>query len=65
MNDSFSVSRIKCVRNLKSQLQHLLKRQRLAGNDVLEGLAVEKLHRNELLPVLLADVVNGADVRVI
>jgi hypothetical protein len=32
---------------------------------VLQGLAVEKLKRNELPAVLFADVVNGADVRVI
>ena len=65
VDDSFGVCRIECVRNLNPQLQHLLERQRLAGNAVLQRLAVEKLHRDELLAVLLADVVNGADVRVI
>jgi hypothetical protein len=32
---------------------------------VLQRLAVEKLHGNELLAVLLADIVYGADVGVI
>jgi hypothetical protein len=32
---------------------------------MLQGFAVEELHRNEMLAFLLADVVNGADVRVI
>ena len=32
---------------------------------MLEGLPVEKLHGNEVLAALLADVVHGADVRVI
>jgi hypothetical protein len=32
---------------------------------VLQGCAVEKLHRYEMVAVLFANVVNGADVRVI
>jgi len=65
VDDSFAVGRIECVRNLSSQLQHSLEGQRLAGHAVRQSLAIEKLHRDKLLAVLLADVVNGADVRVI
>jgi hypothetical protein len=65
VDDSFSVRRIQCVRNLNPQLQHFRKRQRLARNLVLQSRAVEELHRNEVLAVLFADVVNGANVRVI
>jgi hypothetical protein len=50
------------VRNLDSQLQHFRKRQRLAGNAVLERLAVEKFHRNEGLTVVFADFVDGANI---
>ena len=39
--------------------------QRTASNRVLQGLAFEELHRDEGAAVLLADVVDGADVRVI
>ena len=62
MNDSFAVGRIECVGNLSAQLQHLLERQRLAGNAVLQRFAVEKLHRDERLPALLTDFVDGANV---
>jgi hypothetical protein len=65
VDDSFGVRRIQRVGNFNPPLQHLLKRKRLAGNAVLQGLPVEKLHRDELLAVLLADVVDGANVRVI
>src|SRR5260370_20375120 len=39
--------------------------QGLAGDAMLEGLAFEKLHDNEILFFVLVDVVNGADVGVI
>ena len=39
--------------------------QRAAGDAVLQGLAFEELHGDERLAVLLADVVNGADVGMI
>jgi hypothetical protein len=65
MHDSFGVRSIQCICNLNPQLQRLLKRQRLSGNALLQCLTVEKLHGDKLLAVLLADVVNGADVRVI
>ena len=62
VDDSFGVRRIQCVRNLNPQLQHFLKRERLAGNAMLQRLPVEKLHRNERLTVVLADFVDGANV---
>src|ERR1700687_937153 len=51
--------------NLNRKFQRLVERKRLAGNVVLQGLAVEKLHGNEMLAALFADVVHGADVRVV
>jgi hypothetical protein len=65
VNNSLRVRRVQCVRDFNSQVQHLLQRQRLAGNALLERLAVEKLHRNERLAVFLADIVNRADVWVV
>src|SRR5271169_487530 len=65
MNDAFSMGGFERVGDLDSQLQHFLKGHRLAGDIVLEGLAVEKLHCNELLPVFFADVINSADVGMI
>ena len=62
MDDPFRVSRTECVRHLNSQLQHFLKRQRLAGNAVLQRRAVHEFHRNERLTVVFADFVDGADI---
>ena len=65
VDDSLSVGCSECIGNLNRQFQHLVQRKRFARNSVLQRFAVEKLHRNELLAVSLADVVDGADVRVI
>src|ERR1700732_1932463 len=65
MDDSFGMRRIQCVRNLDSQLQHLLKRQRLAGDAFLQRLPVETLHRNKRLTAVFPDLVDGANVRMV
>ncbi len=65
VNNSLRVCRVQGVCDFNSQFEKFVERQWLAGNALPKGLAVEKLHRNELPAVLLADVVNGADVRVI
>jgi len=62
MNDSPAVSRAECVRNLNPQLQHLLQRQRLAFDTVLEGQTIQKLHRNEELAILFAEFVDCANI---
>ncbi len=65
MDYALGVCRPERIGNLNRQFQHFVERKRLARNAVLHRFTVEKLHSNELLAVLLADVVNGADVRVI
>jgi hypothetical protein len=65
MDDSLSVRCFERIGNLDCQLQHLVERERPPRNAVLQCFAVEELHGNELLAVLLSDVVNRADVRVI
>ena len=65
MNDAFSMGGFERLGNLDSQVQHFLNRQRLVGNDMLQSLAVEKLHRNKLLALMFADVVNSAYIWVI
>jgi hypothetical protein len=50
------------TRNLDSQVQHLLQRQRLAGNAVLQRLPIEKLQRNERLIVVFSDFMDGANI---
>ena len=62
VDDSSGVRCIERVRNFDSQLQHFLKRQRLAGNAVLQRLPLEKFHRNERPTVLFADFVDRANI---
>src|SRR6266852_8751468 len=65
MDDTLCVRGIKRVGDLNSQFQHLVQRKRSSCNTVLEGLTIHKFHGYELLAVVLADVVNRADIRVI
>ncbi len=46
-------------------LEQFVERHRLVADAALERLAVEQLHDDELLPVVIADVVQRADVRVV
>src|ERR1035441_6134193 len=65
VDDAFGVSRVQCVRNLDGQRENQLGFQRSASNAVPQRLAVEKLHGDERLSVLLANVVNRANIGVI
>jgi len=65
MDDAFGMGRIQRVGNLDAQFQHLIHFQSLALDAVLERLTFEQLHSDERLPVLLANVVNRTDVRVV
>jgi hypothetical protein len=65
MNDSFSMSSVQSVSNLNRQREQNICIDRLSVDAVLQRHAIEKFHGNERLPVLLADVVNRADVVVI
>src|SRR5438128_7265624 len=65
VNDAFQVSGVKRVSSLNGEGKRFVKRKRLAGDGVLEGLAIQKFHDNEWMAVFFADFINGADVRVI
>ena len=65
VHNSAGVSRIESVRNLDSQFEQLRGLERTALDHVLQGRAVQILHGDECLPVLLADVVDGADIRMV
>ena len=62
VNDAFGVRGVERVRDFHRQVQQLLDRQRPGFNNVLEGLALHQLHGDERLPVVLADLMDGADV---
>jgi len=59
------MSSVERVRNLYGDGEKSFRFQRTPSDAMFQGRAVQKLHGNESLPVLLADVVNRADVGVI
>jgi hypothetical protein len=62
MDDALVVSRIEGIGNFDGQGEDGRGFHRASGDLVLQRRALEKLHGNEGLAVLLADVVNRADV---
>jgi hypothetical protein len=65
VDDAFSVSRIKSFRNLNSEFQQFVNRHGLASDAVLQGLTIQKLHDDEWLAFVFANLVNGADIRMV
>ena len=65
MHDAFAVRRIERIGNLNRQWQQLFRFHRPAGDQVLQGHAVEELHDHEGSAIFLADVMDGADVGMI
>ncbi len=64
MNDAFRVSGVERVGELDAEIDGVVDRQRLAGDRVAEQIAVEQLHDDELLSVVVGDFIDGADIRV-
>jgi hypothetical protein len=65
MHDTFCVSGIQSIRDFDSDLEQAIHFHRLARDDVLERGPIEEFHNNEGMAVLLADLVNCADVRMV
>ena len=65
MDNALRVGRVQRVGDLNSELHHLLHLQRPTLDAMLQGFAFEQFHGDERLAILLADVVNGADVGMI
>ncbi len=65
VNDSFRVRCVQRVGNLNPQFQHLLDVQRFARNAMLQRHPVQKLHGDERLSLLFANVIDRADIGVI
>src|SRR5580698_7921818 len=62
VDDSAGVGGVESIGNLNTQLQQLFKLERTAFNLVFEGRAVQILHGDESFAVLLANVIDGADI---
>ena len=62
MDDPFRVGRVQRIRDLDSQLEKFLGLQRLPPDPVPQRLALQQFHHDERPAIVLADVMNGADV---
>src|SRR5580658_7292933 len=65
MNDALLVRRIQRLGDLYCQVQQLVASKRTRFDGMLQRLSVQKLHRDEGSPGLLADVVNRANVAMV
>ena len=63
MDDARRVRGIERVGDLLAEIEQIVDRQRTARDARLQRLAFQQLHHHELLAVVLADVVQRADVR--
>ena len=62
MDDAFGMRRVERIGNFDRERQQRVQLHRTPGDHVLQGHAIEILHGDKRLAVLLANVVNGADV---
>ncbi len=65
MDDAFGVRRVESVGNFDGNLKNAFQLYRTALDGVFEGHAIEEFHGDECFALLLTDVVDGADIRVI
>ena len=65
VDDPLAVRLVQRIRDLDGDLQRLFQRQRPFLQPLGQRLPVEILHDPEVDPVLRADVMEGADVRVV
>jgi|SRR5579859_820120 len=65
MDDAAAVRGVQGVSEFDGDIENSIELHRLTVDQVFQGNAVEKLHDNEGFAILLANVMDGADVRVI
>jgi len=65
VQDPFGMSSIERVGNLDCQTKQNIGFDRPARDAMLERDAIEKLHDQEGMPILLSDLMNSADIRMI
>jgi len=65
VDDAFGVGSVERVGDLDSERQQHLDFQRTSGDAVFQRHAVEKLYDDERMSIVLADLVDDADVAVI
>src|SRR5689334_22383380 len=55
---------IKCVRHLNPKFEYSVEVKRLVSDQRRQGLTLQQFHRNKVLSVVLADLVNSANIGV-
>src|SRR5579863_6827447 len=65
MNDASRVSGVERVGHFDGKRQQQIGFEGMAGDAILQHDTIEKLHGDKRLAILLADVINGADVGVV
>ena len=65
MNNTFLVRGIERVGNLDGEIERPPGFKPAGGDNVLQSFAFQALHHDKAAAIVLADVVNGADVRMI
>ncbi len=62
VNDSLSVRGVQCISNLNPELQQFFDVQRFARDALLQRVALQQFHHDVGLAILLANLMNRADV---
>src|SRR5690348_14896013 len=65
MNDAFRMRSIESIGNLKSEIKQTFDPQLAPESEFAKSLAFQKLHYDERPAIKLANLVNGANVRMI
>ncbi len=65
MDDTSGVRHVEGIGDLNSEVEDFLNSERLAVDVFTQGFAVDELHGDERHMILLANVVDGADARVV
>src|ERR1022692_3026063 len=65
VHDPLGVRCRQSVRHLDADLKHLLGVHRMSGDALLQALALQLLHHDEGMPVVILNAMNGADVGMI
>ena len=65
MDDSLGVRRVQRVGDLNRQARNGFQFERASADGLLQGLAIEQFHRQVNVAAVFADIVNGADIRMI
>ena len=65
MDNAFCTGRVECIGDLDAEAENQFRIHRAIADAVLQRHAVQILHRNERSPLLVINLVNRADIRVV